>query len=104
MRLRISWKLDILVAGKKVDALSCIVHRKKADVKGGNLVKSLKKDISRHMFEISLQAAIGNRLCKRNNTSNVKKMLRRNVTVVILPENESFLKNRKKEKENEKCW
>ncbi len=58
-------KLDILVAGNRVDALSCIVHRKKAEAKGRNLVKQLRKDISRHMFEIPIQAAIGSRVVAR---------------------------------------
>lgn len=66
-------KLDILVAGKKVDALSCIVHRNKSEVKGRNLVKSLKKDISRHMFEISLQAAIGSRVIARETIRQMSK-------------------------------
>ena len=66
-------KLDILVAGKKVDALSCIIHRKKAEVKARNLVKSLKKDISRHMFEISLQAAIGSRVIARETIRQMSK-------------------------------
>ncbi len=66
-------KLDILVAGKKVDALSCIVHKKKAEVKGRKLVQNLKKDISRHMFEIPIQAAIGGRVIARETIRQMSK-------------------------------
>ncbi len=66
-------KLDILVAEKKVDALSCIVHRKKAEAKGRKLVQNLKKDISRHMFEIPLQAAIGGRVIARETIRQMSK-------------------------------
>jgi GTP-binding protein LepA len=66
-------KLDILVAGKKVDALSCIVHQKKAETKGRKLVQNLKKDISRHMFEIPLQAAIGGRVIARETIRQMSK-------------------------------
>ncbi|NLX13445.1 MAG: elongation factor 4 [Phycisphaerales bacterium] len=69
-------KLDILVNGVAVDALSIIVHRSKADRRGRSLIRRLKTEISRHLFEIPLQAAIGNRIIARESI----KPLRKNVT------------------------
>lgn len=66
-------KLDIFVAGKRVDALSTIVHRKEAEVKGRKLVKKLKSEISRHLFEVILQAAIGNRIIARETIRPIAK-------------------------------
>lgn len=66
-------KLDILVAGKRVDALSTIVHRKEADMKGRKLVKKLKNEISRHLFEVVLQAAIGSKIIARETIRPVAK-------------------------------
>ncbi|UJS18427.1 MAG: translation elongation factor 4 [Candidatus Jettenia sp.] len=66
-------KLDILVSGKRVDALSTIVHRKDADVKGRKLVKKLKNEISRHLFEVVLQAAIGSRIIARESIRPIAK-------------------------------
>ncbi len=66
-------KLDILVAGKRVDALSTIVHRKDADIKGRKLVKKLKNEISRHLFEVILQAAIGSRIIARESIRPIAK-------------------------------
>jgi GTP-binding protein LepA len=66
-------KLDIFVSGKRVDALSTIVHRKAAEIKGRKLVKKLKNEISRHLFEVILQAAIGNRIIARETIRPIAK-------------------------------
>jgi GTP-binding protein LepA len=66
-------KMDILVKGNRVDALSTIVHRSTADRRGRSLVKRLKKEISRHQFEIAIQAAIGTRVLARETISAFRK-------------------------------
>src|SRR5262249_54792330 len=66
-------RLDILVAGKRVDALSIIVHRGAADRRGRKLVKKLRGEIDRHLFEVVLQAAIGSRIIARESIAPIKK-------------------------------
>jgi GTP-binding protein LepA len=69
-------RLDILVGGKRVDALSIICDRRDADRRGRAVVKKLKSEIDRHMFEVAIQAAIGGRIIARETIS----ALRKNVT------------------------
>jgi len=58
-------KLDILIAGETVDALSLITHRDKAYQQGKGLVERLKREIPRQMFEVAIQAAIGRKIIAR---------------------------------------
>jgi GTP-binding protein LepA len=66
-------KLDVLVAGEVVDALSMIVHRDHAYERGKALIERLRKLIPRQMFEVALQAAIGNRIIARENIPAMRK-------------------------------
>jgi GTP-binding protein LepA len=66
-------KMDILVNGDRVDALSVIVHKEHAEPRGRKLLVRLKEEISRHLFEIPLQAAIGGKVIARETIKSVGK-------------------------------
>jgi GTP-binding protein LepA len=69
-------KLDILINGEPVDALSSIIHREKAYFYGRDLAKKMREVIPRQLFEVAIQAAIGSRVIARETVAP----LRKNVT------------------------
>lgn len=66
-------KLDLLLAGNPIDALSCIIPRGKAYQRGKNLVERLAKVIPRQLFEVPIQAAIGRKVIARATVKALKK-------------------------------
>lgn len=66
-------KMDILVHGQKVDALSIVVHRANAERRGRKVLQKLREEIDRHLFEVALQAAIGGKIIARETIAAVKK-------------------------------
>ncbi|OPX90519.1 MAG: Elongation factor 4 [Pelotomaculum sp. PtaB.Bin117] len=66
-------KLDIMIAGEVLDALSVIIHDDKAYYRGRQLVEKLRGLIPRHLFEVPIQATIGNRIIARETVKAVRK-------------------------------
>lgn len=66
-------KMDILLNGEKVDALSLIIHKSEAYNKGRSITEKLRKVIPRQMFQVSIQASIGSKVIARENISAMSK-------------------------------
>tara|TARA_Y100000992_G_scaffold156805_1_gene104837 strand:+ start:189 stop:1988 length:1800 start_codon:yes stop_codon:yes gene_type:complete len=66
-------RIDILLNGEKVDALNFMVHRSKADFKGRELTKALREVIPRQMYDVAIQAAIGNKIISRETVKAFRK-------------------------------
>jgi GTP-binding protein LepA len=66
-------KLDILLAGDKVDALSMVVHKDKAYGAGRSIAEKLRKQIPRQQFEVAIQASIGSKVIARESVKPMRK-------------------------------
>ena len=66
-------RIDVLLNGEKVDALNFMVHKSKADFRGRELTKALREVIPRQMYDVAIQAAIGNKIISRETVKAYRK-------------------------------
>jgi len=95
-------KVDILVHGQKVEALSFIAHRTKAEYRGRAVLQRLRKEIRRHQFEVPLQAAIGSRIVARETIKAYRKDIIEGMSGGDVTRKQKLLKKQKKGKKRMK--
>ncbi|MBE3098548.1 MAG: elongation factor 4 [Planctomycetes bacterium] len=95
-------KVDILVHGERVEALSFIAHRVKAERRGRAVIQRLRKEIKRHQFDVPLQAAIGNRIIARETIKAYRKDIIEGMSGGDVTRKQKLLKKQKKGKKRMK--
>jgi len=95
-------KVDILVHGQKVEALSFIAHRTKAEYRGRAVLQRLRKEIRRHQFEVPLQAAIGSRIVARETIKAYRKDIIEGMSGGDVTRKQKLLKKQKRGKKRMK--
>ena len=95
-------KVDIMVHGQQVAALSFIAHRTKAEARGRAVLGRLRKEIPRHQFEVPLQAAIGSRVVARETIKAYRKDIIEGMSGGDVTRKQKLLKKQKKGKKRMK--